>query len=121
MKDIESIFSWKNNDYHPVVELPENYDVLDLSINPWIPSKTEYSIGKYDEDRRCLTPQRLKKSLVSSAINSGPPSLLISSGTPKVAKTWRRAWQRRFAPASTFQILTWTTSGQPDNRSTTTK
>ena len=51
MKDIESILGWKNNDYHPVVELPENYDVLDLSINPWIPSKTEFSIGKYDEVR----------------------------------------------------------------------
>ena len=51
MKEIESILDWKNNDYHPVVELPDNYDVLDFSVNPWIPSKTVFSIGKYDEVR----------------------------------------------------------------------
>ena len=51
MKDIESILNWKNNVYHSVVELPDNYTVLDLSINPWVPSKTEFSIGKYDEVR----------------------------------------------------------------------
>ena len=51
MKDIESILDWKNNDYHPVVELPDSYDVLDLSVNPWVPSKTEFSIGRYDEVR----------------------------------------------------------------------
>ena len=51
MKDIESILSWEHNDYHSIVELPDNYTVLDLSVNPWIPSKTEFSIGKYDETR----------------------------------------------------------------------
>ncbi len=58
MKDIESILNWKNNAYHSVVELPDNYTVLDLSVNPWIPSKTEFSIGKYDEVRpnMYLTP-----------------------------------------------------------------
>ena len=58
MKDIESFLSWKYNDYHSVVELSDNYTVLDLSVNPWIPSKTEFSIGKYDEVRpnMYLTP-----------------------------------------------------------------
>ena len=51
MKEIESVLDWKKNDYHPVVALPDNYSVLDLSVNPWTPSKTEFSIGKYDEVR----------------------------------------------------------------------
>ena len=50
MKNIE-LLSWEKNDYHSVVDLPDNYTVLDLSVNPWIPSKTEFSIGKYDEVR----------------------------------------------------------------------
>ncbi len=50
MKNIE-LLSWEKNDYHPIVDLPDNYTVLDLSVNPWIPSKTEFSIGKYDEVR----------------------------------------------------------------------
>jgi len=58
LKDIESFLSWKHNDYHSVVKLPDNYTVLDLSVNPWLPSKTEFSIGKYDEIRpgMYLTP-----------------------------------------------------------------
>tara|TARA_B100001741_G_scaffold297136_1_gene281628 strand:+ start:230 stop:826 length:597 start_codon:yes stop_codon:yes gene_type:complete len=50
LKNIE-LLSWEKNDYHSVVDLPDNYTVLDLSVNPWIPSKTEFSIGKYDEVR----------------------------------------------------------------------
>ena len=50
MKNIE-LLSWEKNDYHSIVDLPDNYTVLDLSVNPWIPSKTEFSIGKYDEVR----------------------------------------------------------------------
>ena len=50
MKNIE-LLSWEKNDYHSIVDLPDNYTVLDLSVNPWVPSKTEFSIGKYDEVR----------------------------------------------------------------------
>ena len=50
MKNIE-LLSWEKNDFHSIVDLPDNYTVLDLSVNPWIPSKTEFSIGKYDEVR----------------------------------------------------------------------
>ena len=50
MKNIEFL-KWEKNDYHSIVDLPDNYTVLDLSVNPWIPSKTEFSIGKYDEVR----------------------------------------------------------------------
>ena len=50
MKNIEFL-KWEKNDYHSIVDLPDNYTVLDLSVNPWVPSKTEFSIGKYDEVR----------------------------------------------------------------------
>ncbi len=50
MKNIE-LLSWEKNAYHSIVDLPDNYTVLDLSVNPWVPSKTEFSIGKYDEVR----------------------------------------------------------------------
>jgi murein DD-endopeptidase MepM/ murein hydrolase activator NlpD len=50
LKNIE-LLSWEKNAYHSIVDLPDNYTVLDLSVNPWVPSKTEFSIGKYDEVR----------------------------------------------------------------------
>ncbi len=37
--------------FHPVVILPEKYTVLDLSGGLWTPSRTEFSIGKYNEVR----------------------------------------------------------------------
>ena len=49
-------------------------------------SALPFDDGWYAEDRRCLTPQRAKSAAVSVALNSGPPSVLISSGTPNVAK-----------------------------------
>ena len=51
----------------------------------------------YSDERQCLTPHHLKKSVVSLAINSGPLSLLSSSGTPNVAKYLLRA---RISPAT---------------------
>ena len=46
-----SMFDWNTGDFHPVVILPEKYTVLDLSGGLWTPSRTEFSIGKYDEVR----------------------------------------------------------------------
>ncbi len=42
---------WSAHEYRPVVHLPEDYTVLDLSGGTWTPPKTEYSVGKYDEVR----------------------------------------------------------------------
>ena len=42
--------------------------------------------GKYADDILCRMPHRLKKSLVSLAVNSGPPSLETSIGTTNVTK-----------------------------------
>ena len=47
----DSMIDWNIGDFHPVVILPEKYTVLDLSGGLWIPSRTEFSIGKYNEVR----------------------------------------------------------------------
>jgi murein DD-endopeptidase MepM/ murein hydrolase activator NlpD len=42
---------WNTGNFHPVVILPEKYTVLDLSGGLWTPSRTKFSIGKYNEVR----------------------------------------------------------------------
>ena len=51
MKSIESILKTASVDFHPVVDLPKNYEVLDLTKNSWNLPETEFCIGKYDEYR----------------------------------------------------------------------
>ena len=46
-----SMIDWKTGNFHPVVILPEKYTVLDLSGGLWTPSRTKFSIGKYNEVR----------------------------------------------------------------------
>jgi len=50
---------WYNQEFHPVVHMPEDYEVLDLSKGLWNEPKTEFSIGKYDE----LRPNMYKTEL----------------------------------------------------------
>ncbi|MEE3113889.1 MAG: peptidoglycan DD-metalloendopeptidase family protein [Candidatus Thermoplasmatota archaeon] len=73
---------WSAQDYHPVVNLPENYTVLDLSGGIWIPPKTEYSVGKYDEVRPNLYNTELfgGTRLIHMGIDIGGPV-----GTPCMA------------------------------------
>ena len=42
---------WGAEDYHPVVDLPNKYTVLDMSKGVWENPNTIFSIGKYDEHR----------------------------------------------------------------------
>ena len=51
MKSIECILKTASVDFHPVVDLPKNYEVLDLTKNSWNLPETEFCIGKYDEYR----------------------------------------------------------------------
>ncbi len=51
MKNIKSIFDDESVNFHPVVLLPKDYTVLDLTKNRWSSHETEFSIGKYDEFR----------------------------------------------------------------------
>ena len=54
-------------------------------------SALPFEDGKLTDASLCLTPHRLKKSCVSLAMNSGPPSLDISIGTPNVTKSLLKA------------------------------
>ncbi|MDP6662220.1 MAG: peptidoglycan DD-metalloendopeptidase family protein [Candidatus Thalassarchaeaceae archaeon] len=45
------MLNWAARVFHPVVYLPDEYAVLDLSGGTWTPPQTEYSVGKYDEVR----------------------------------------------------------------------
>ena len=45
------MIDWSAYDYHPVVHLPMDYTVLDLTDGSWESPETEFSIGKYDEVR----------------------------------------------------------------------
>ena len=49
-----------------------------LTANSALP----FDDGKLTDERRCRIPHRLKNATVSPAMNSGPPSLEISMGTP---------------------------------------
>ena len=73
--------------------------------------------GKWDEDNRCRTPQRLRKLSVLVLVNSGPPSLEISSGTPKVAKRDLNAEIRPSDPDCGVLCAAFYISVQPDSRS----
>ena len=43
--------NWETLDFLPVVKLPEDYVVLDLSSGDWSAPETGFCIGKYDELR----------------------------------------------------------------------
>ena len=42
---------WRTGDYHPVVDLPDEYEVRDFTTGKYTPSNFEYDIGRYDELR----------------------------------------------------------------------
>ena len=78
------MIDWDSHEFHPVVEMPDDYTILDLSGGTWTPPKTEYSVGKYDE---------LRPGLYSTELFSGERFLHIGIdigapvGTPCMAFT----------------------------------
>ena len=42
---------WEMGRFHNVIDLPEEYEVRDLTTGVYRPSKSEYDVGKYDENR----------------------------------------------------------------------
>ena len=42
---------WETDSYHPVVFLPEEYEVRDFTTGDYTPSEHEFDIGRYDELR----------------------------------------------------------------------
>tara|TARA_B100000579_G_scaffold174045_1_gene141911 strand:+ start:3257 stop:3838 length:582 start_codon:yes stop_codon:yes gene_type:complete len=45
------MINWDSESFHPVVDLPDKYKILDLTQGLWNSDKSEFSIGKYDEYR----------------------------------------------------------------------
>jgi len=43
--------NWQTELYHPVVNLPKDYEVRDFTTGKYEPSKFEFDIGRYDELR----------------------------------------------------------------------
>ncbi len=62
------MIDWDSHEFHPVVDMPEDYTILDLSEGTWTPPKTKYSVGKYDE---------LRPGLYSTDLFSGERCLHI--------------------------------------------
>ncbi len=46
-----SNINWSGETFHPVVKLPTDYTILDLSLGSWESSKTNFYVGKYNEFR----------------------------------------------------------------------
>ena len=42
---------WHTGKYHPVVNLPDKYEVRDFTTGEYVPSEFEFDIGRYDELR----------------------------------------------------------------------
>jgi murein DD-endopeptidase MepM/ murein hydrolase activator NlpD len=45
------MIKWQTGRYHPVVDLPNQYEVRDFTGGNYTPSRFEYDIGRYDELR----------------------------------------------------------------------
>lgn len=45
------MINWRTEDYHPVVYLPDDYEVRDFTNGDYSPSEYEFDIGRYDELR----------------------------------------------------------------------
>ena len=88
-----------------------------LTANSALP----FEDGNDTEDNLCRIPHFSKNVLVSPALNSGPPSLEISAGTPNVIMILLSALQSPWEPASFVPTLICCTSSQPDNLSAATK
>ena len=42
------MIDWRTEDYHPVVYLPDEYEVRDFTNGEYSPSEYEFDIGRYD-------------------------------------------------------------------------
>ena len=45
------MIKWQTGRYHPVVHLPDEYEVRDFTTGNYTPSEYEFDIGRYDELR----------------------------------------------------------------------
>ena len=47
----KNAINWENYDFHPVVNLPDDYVVLDLNKSSWKAPSGQFCVGKYNEVR----------------------------------------------------------------------
>ncbi len=76
--------SWSRFPVGAVLDIRSRFAVLTAT------SALPLDRGKMTEDTRCCTFHERRKVSVLLAVNSGPPSLPSSSGTPNVPKNVRK-------------------------------
>ena len=101
--------------------LGPTFDLSSLLADLTATSARPFDCGWYAEEMRCLTPQVFRNSLVTPAVNSGPPSLDSSSGTPKVENRERKHPIRPRAPVQALPDGVENISLHPDSRSPATR
>ena len=92
-----SIALWKASVSSEPLGLVLSWSILFTVFTPI--SALQFECGKATDDSLWRTPQLRKNDRVSVAVNSGPPSLASSSGTPKVTKVLRRDVIRPLLPS----------------------
>ena len=91
------MIDWDSESFHPVVNLPEDYKILDLTKGPWISGDSGFSIGKYDEFRPNVYNTDLFKSVrnIHVGIDIGGPV-----GTPCMAFMEGKIFDFGYNPAA---------------------
>ena len=107
--------SWSRLPVGPVLDIKSCLAALTAT------SALPFDWGKLTDDTRCFTFHKRRKVSVLWAVNSGPPSLESSSGTPNVAKNVRKWRTRPVEPPRSVPAVERSTSTQPENRSPTTR
>ena len=101
--------------------LGPTFDLSSLLADFTATSARPFDCGWYADDMRCFTPHFCRNSLVIPAVNSGPPSLDSSSGTPNVENEERRHPIRPRAPDHALPDGVENISLHPDSRSPATR
>ena len=101
----------------PLLTLDRSNRLADFTAT----SARPFDSGLYADDTRCFTSHLVRKSWVISAINSGPPSLESSIGTPNVANIFRRQRISPRAPAFDVPDGVENISDQPESLSPMTR
>jgi|TARA_B100001094_G_scaffold61750_2_gene57513 murein DD-endopeptidase MepM/ murein hydrolase activator NlpD len=76
------MINWSEESFHPIVNLPDEYKILDLTKGNWESKGSDFSIGKYDELRPNMYTTQLFKNIrnVHVGVDIGGPI-----GTPCMA------------------------------------
>eukprot|EP00794_Sanderia_malayensis_P001441 gene1441-1586_t len=107
--------SWLRFPVGPVFDIKRRLAILTAT------SALPLDWGKLTEEMRWRTFHEWRNVSVLVAVNSGPPSLASSSGTPKVPKNVRKWRIKPVDPARSLPTVEHKTSTQPESLSPTTR